>query len=38
MKAHSIDLRKKIVESVRRGVSISENARGFGVDRSTVGR
>ena len=38
MKAYSIDLRKKIVESVRRGVSISETARGFGVDRSTVGR
>ncbi len=26
------------VESVRRGVSISETACGFGVDRSTVGR
>jgi transposase len=38
MKAYSIDLRKKIVESVRRGVSISETARGFGVERSTVGR
>ncbi len=39
MKAYSVDLRTKIVESVRRrGVSISETARGFGVDRSTVGR
>jgi transposase len=39
MKAYSVDLRKKIVESVRRrGVSISETARRFGVNRSTVGR
>jgi len=38
MKAYSIDLRKKIVESVSRGVSISETARRFGVNRSTVGR
>ena len=39
MKACSIDLRKKIVQSVRRrGVSISETARRFGVNRSTVGR
>jgi transposase len=39
MKAYSIDLRTKIVDSVRRrGVSISETARRFGVNRSTVGR
>jgi transposase len=34
MKAYSIDLRTKIVESVRRrGVSISETARRFGINR-----
>jgi putative transposase len=39
MKAYSLDLRTKIVNSVRtRGFSISETARRFGVDRSTVGR
>jgi len=38
MKAYSIDLRTKIVESVRRGLSNSETARRFGVNRSTVGR
>ena len=38
MKAYSVDLRTKIVESVRRGVSISETARRFGVNRSTVAR
>jgi transposase len=38
MKPYSIDLRKKIVESVRKGVSKSETARRFGVDRSTVRR
>ncbi len=38
MKAYSIDLRTKIVDSVRRGVSKSETARRFGVNRSTVGR
>ena len=38
MKAYSVDLRKKIVESVRRGVSRSETARRFEVDRSTVRR
>ncbi len=39
MKAYSIDLRKKVVvDSVRRGVSVSETARRFGVNRSTVGR
>src|SRR3712207_2020777 len=38
MKAYSIDLRKKTVESVRKGVSKSETARRFGVNRSTVQR
>jgi transposase len=39
MKAYSVDLRTKIVESVtRRDVSISETARRFGVNRSSVGR
>jgi transposase len=38
MKAYSVDLRTKIVESVKKDVSISETARRFGVNRSTVGR
>ena len=38
MKAYSLDLRKKLVEFVRRGISISETARRFGVNRSTVER
>jgi transposase len=39
MKAYSLDLRTKIIQSVRRrGVSISETTRRFGVNRSTVGR
>jgi transposase len=38
MKAYSVDLRKKIIESVRRGISKSETARRFGVNRSTVNR
>jgi transposase len=38
MKPYSIDLRTKVVESVRRGVSKSETARTFGVERSTVRR
>jgi transposase len=38
MKAYSVDLRTKIVESVRRGISKSETARRFGVTRSTVNR
>ncbi len=33
-----MDLRTKIVESVRRGISKSETARRFGVNRSTVKR
>ncbi len=38
MKPYSIDLRTKIVESVRSSVSKSETARRFGVNRSTVKR
>ncbi len=38
MKAYSLDLRIKIVQSVRRGVSNSETACRFRVNRSTVGR
>jgi transposase len=38
MRAYSIDLREKIVESVRSGVPKSETARRFGVDRATVKR
>src|SRR5215212_8270971 len=38
MRAYSIDLREKIVESVKRGVPKSETARLFGVDRATVKR
>jgi transposase len=38
MKACSINLRTKIVESVKKGVSKSESARRFGVNRSTVNR
>jgi transposase len=38
VKACSVDLRTKVVESVRRGVSKSETTRRFGIDRSTVKR
>jgi transposase len=38
MSAYSLDLREKIVESVKKGVSKSETARRFGVDRATVKR
>ena len=38
MRAYSTDLRKKIVESVKKGVPESETARHFGVDRATVKR
>ena len=38
MRAYSLDLRKKIVESVKEGVPKSETARRFGVDRATVKR
>jgi transposase len=38
MRAYSLDLRKKIVESVKNGMPKSETARRFGVDRATVKR
>ncbi len=38
MRAYSLDLRKKIVESVNKGVPKSETAGRFGVDRATVKR
>jgi transposase len=38
MKASSVDLRTKVVESVKKGFSKSETARRFGVSRSTVNR
>jgi transposase len=38
MKAYSLDLREKIVESVKKGVTKSETARRFGVHRATVKR
>jgi transposase len=38
MRAYSLDLRMKIVESVKMGVPESETARRFGVDRATVKR
>ena len=38
MRAYSMDLRKKIVESVKKGVPKAETARRFGVDRATVKR
>src|SRR5829696_4896421 len=38
MSAYSLDLREKIVESVKRGMPKAETARRFGVDRATVKR
>jgi transposase len=38
MKAYSIDLRKKMVDSVSKGIAKSETARRFRVNRSTIGR
>jgi transposase len=38
MSAYSLDLREKIVESVKRGVPEAQAARRFGVDRATVKR
>ena len=38
MKAYSVDLRTKVVDSVGRGISKSEAARRFGIDRSAVKR
>jgi len=38
MKAYSMDLREKIIESVKKGVSKSETARRFGIHRARVKR
>jgi DNA invertase Pin-like site-specific DNA recombinase len=38
MSAYSLDLREKIVKSVKKGVPKAETARRFGVDRATVKR
>jgi transposase len=38
MSAYSLDLREKIVESVKNGVPKAQTARRFGVDRATVKR
>jgi transposase len=38
MNAYSEDLRKKVVQALRRGMSKSEAARTFGVSRSSVKR
>ena len=38
MNAYSEDLRKKIIEALRRGATKSEAARAFGVSRSSVKR
>jgi transposase len=38
MNAYSEDLRKKIIEALRRGTTKSEAARTFGVSRSSVKR
>jgi transposase len=38
MRAYSTDLRTKIIESVKKGVSKGESARRFGVDRATFKR
>ena len=34
MSAYSLDLREKVVESVKKGVPKAETARRFGVDRA----
>jgi transposase len=38
MSAYSLDLREKIVESVKKGLPKAETARRLGVDRATVKR
>jgi transposase len=38
MNAYSVDLRKKIIQALRRGTTKSEAARSFGVSRSSVKR
>jgi transposase-like protein len=38
MSGYSLDLREKIVESVKKGVPKAQTARRFGVDRATLKR
>ena len=38
IRAYSLDLREKIVESVKKGIPKAETSRRFGVDRATVKR
>src|SRR3954464_8751419 len=38
MRAYSVDLRRKIVDAVRRGLTKAEVARTFGLSRSSVKR
>jgi transposase len=38
IRAYSLDLRKKIVESVKKGLPKAETARRFGVDHATLKR
>ena len=38
MRAYSLDLRMKIVESVKKGLPKAQTARRFGVDRATLKR
>src|ERR687885_2311537 len=38
MSAYSLDLREKVIESLKKGVPKAETARRFGVDRATVKR
>ena len=38
MSGYSLDLREKIIESIKKGVPKAETARRFGVDRATVKR
>jgi transposase len=38
MSGYSLDLREKIIESVKKGIPKAETARRFGVDRATVKR
>jgi transposase len=38
MRGYSLDLREKIIESVKKGIPKAETARRFGVDRATVKR
>ena len=38
MSGYSLDLREKIIESVKKGIPKAETARRFGVDRATLKR